>query len=175
MGNTPCMAILQSFQYLLENASRIPFLKSPLGLWLEIPMKRATSNIFHHQDHILRGINDLIKLNDVLVTHSFHQLDLSFHRSPAIWFLKFVLFVDLHCHLLVSRFVQTNSHNCICTLPDLFAYDVVIKAAVLWKYHGVIQIWICSLLLLLCWLLLFGIFSFLVIGWMNILFVIILL
>ena len=175
MSDTPCMTIFQSFQYLLKNAFGIPFLQSPLRLWFEIPMKRATSNIFHDQNDILRGINDLVKLNDVLMTHSFHQLDLSFHRSPSIWFLKLVLFIDLHCHFLVGRFVQTNPDNCICTLSDLFAYNIVIKAAVLWKYHSVIQIRICSLWLLLSRLLLFSIFSFLVIGWINILFVIILL
>lgn len=58
-------------------------------------MQRRATDVLHDEDHVLLGIDDLVQLDDVLVLHLLHQFDFSLHRFATVWFLQFVLLVNL--------------------------------------------------------------------------------
>ena len=84
MCDTPVVTVPDSFHNLLEDSLSFSLLQSSILLGLQIAMKTATSYILHYQYHILRGVDDLIEPNYVLVPHLLHQLDLSLHTLTPV-------------------------------------------------------------------------------------------
>ena len=92
-------------------------------------MKTRTSHVLHNKDNVFGCVNDLVKADNILMFHLFHKFDLSLDRFSAIGVEQFILFVYFHSYFLISWFVQSNSYNCIGTLTNLFANDIIVKGA----------------------------------------------
>lgn len=135
MCYTPAVAILNAFKNLFEYSFSIEFFKPSIRLGFKIAVKTRPSHVFHDQDHIFRGVDDLIEADDVLVLHFFHEFDLTFHRFASVWIKQLVLLVDFHSYFFISRLVKAHSDDGISTLTDLFSNDIVIKRALVGEDH----------------------------------------
>ena len=94
----------------------------------EVAVQTAIMHIFHDQNHILGGLNDLKQPGNLQIVHLLHELDLALDRLLAVDVGQFGLAVDLHCHLLVARNVDCSSDNGIRALAYLFADNVIFQA-----------------------------------------------
>lgn len=135
MCDTPAVAILNAFKNLFEYSFGIEFFQPSIRLGFKIPVKTRPSHVFHDQDHIFRGVDDLIEADDVLVLHLFHEFNLTFHRFPSVWIEQLVLLVDFHSYFLICWLIKAHPDDGISTLTDLFPNHIVIKRALVGEYH----------------------------------------
>lgn len=47
-------------------------------------MQAASTDVFHDQNHIFSGVDDLVKANDVLVAHFLHEFNLALDRFAPV-------------------------------------------------------------------------------------------
>ena len=133
------MTVLNALYYLPKYSWSIPFLQPSLTFAFQVAMQLSSSYILHDQYDIFLIINNFVELNDILVAHPLHQLNFSFHRPSPVWLLQLDLLVYFHSYLLISRLMETDSNDSICSRANWFTNDIVIQAVVSRKYHCVVQ------------------------------------
>ena len=126
MSYASLMTICNPFDNLFKNSFSIPLFKPSIRFALQVSMKGSTSYMFHYENNILSGIDNLKQLNYIFMLHFLHQLNLPFYTFPSIGLFQFIFFINFESNLFICWFVETNTDNSIGSLADLFANNVII-------------------------------------------------
>jgi len=113
------VAVLEAIDDLDEDAASDRIGESLLSELTDKLLKTRPTKVLHDKEDVVRCLECLIELKDVLVVHLLQQFDLSFNRFPTGGLPDPVLLVYLNRHGLLGLVVVPSSHRGIGTLPDL--------------------------------------------------------
>ena len=65
MGHTLAVTVGDPTGYLLEETSRFVLLESAVGLAFQMSVERGPSYVLHYDEHLARGIDRFVELDDV--------------------------------------------------------------------------------------------------------------
>ena len=113
------VAVLEAIDDLDEDAASDRIGESLLSELTDKLLKTRPTKVLHDKEDVVRCLECLIELKDVLVVHLLQQFDLSFNRFPTGGLPDPVLLVYLNRHGLLGLVVVPSSHRGIRSLPDL--------------------------------------------------------
>ena len=97
-----------------------------IRLHLKIAVETVAVDVFHDEEDLLVGLEDLKQFRDMVVVEFLHDFHFSLDRLPSVWLHKLGFFVDFDSNLLIKLSVQTQSYHCIRSLANTLADEVVV-------------------------------------------------
>lgn len=91
------VAVLQPRHQLLEYASRFVFGQPSVAVQLEVAVQRRPADVLHKYVQLVPRLDDAVQLDDELVVHHFHELDLALDAFASLRLFELRLVVDLDC------------------------------------------------------------------------------
>lgn len=127
MRHVALVAVVDGLHDLAPEELCLQFRHLPVGFHFEIAVQTAAIDELHNEEDLLVRLESFVQLRDVRMVQLFHYFHLSLHALPPVRLHEFDLFVDLDGDLLVEHLVETESHDCVGSLSDPLADEVIVQ------------------------------------------------
>lgn len=127
VSNISLVKVMNSKDHLLPQVLCFNLRHLTMWLPLQISMQRTTVDVFHDQEDLLVRLEGFVESSKGFMVDFFHDFDFSLDTLSTVWLEELVLLINFNCNLLIQKLVKTNSDNCVRSLPDSLADDIVIN------------------------------------------------
>ena len=123
MADPILVQILDAGEDLVEKATSFAVLQATL--LHNVVKKFAAAGVLHDEEKLLRGLYDLVQLDDVGVADDLQNVDLSHDPRDVGLVLDLVLLEDLDRDLLLGQLVNALAHLAEGAGPERLTHHVV--------------------------------------------------